>query len=238
MTDSYAENRMPSATHPNRRPYNRLLYDINDRELIRLQRCFRGTLYDLGCGEAPYRDWFLQHARSYVGVDWSSSAHHLQADIIADLNGPLPIEDGAADSVVSLSVLEHLREPQMMISEAFRILKPGGGIVAQVPFIWGVHEAPHDYFRFTRYGLEHLFATAGFVDIHVTSTTGFWVTSLLRLNYQSRKLLRGPRLYRQLMHAALRVAWISGECLAPLMDKHWKCDSDTAGYWIVGRRPS
>jgi hypothetical protein len=53
------------------------------------------------------------------GVDWSGTLHELKADILADLNEPLPIEDQVADTVVSLSVLEHLREPQTMLNEAF-----------------------------------------------------------------------------------------------------------------------
>jgi ubiquinone/menaquinone biosynthesis C-methylase UbiE len=81
----------------------------------------------LGAGESPYKTFFLQHAKKYVAVDWAGSLHNTKADIAADLNKPLPIESAVADTVVSLSVMEHLCEPQTMLNEAFRILKPGGG---------------------------------------------------------------------------------------------------------------
>ena len=46
-----------------------------------------------------------------IGVDWSLSIHNLKADIVADLNKLLPIENAVADTIISLSVMEHLYEP-------------------------------------------------------------------------------------------------------------------------------
>ena len=116
-----------SQAHPNRRSHNWLIYDIGDAWLTRFKDHCKGHLYDLGCGEMPYKDWLLNYADTYTGVDWGSSLHDLKADILADLNEPLPIENEVADTVISLSVMEHLREPQVFLSEANRILKPGGG---------------------------------------------------------------------------------------------------------------
>lgn len=117
----------PSLKHRNRGAHNWLNYNCVDRFLVANTNHFNGVLYDLGCGEATYRDWFLRYVDTYVGIHWSQSPHDIKADIIARLNGPLPVDDAAADKVVSLSVLEHIREPQLMLNEAFRILKPGGG---------------------------------------------------------------------------------------------------------------
>ena len=113
-------------SHPNLKYHNWLIYKANDHFLQKNAARLRGRLYDLGCGEAPYRDLFMHYAEEYVGVDWSDSYHKTEADIIADLNKPLPIESDVADTVVSLSVLEHLYNPQLMLCEAFRILKRGG----------------------------------------------------------------------------------------------------------------
>ena len=117
---------MISRNHSNRRSHNWLIYDIGDLFLQKNTSHYKGVLYDLGSGESPYSDFFLQYAETYIAVDWSGSFHATKADIAADLNKPLPIESEVADTVVSLSVLEHLCEPQMMLNEAFRILKPGG----------------------------------------------------------------------------------------------------------------
>lgn len=226
-----------SLQHANRKAYNRLIYDAGDRFLQMFSSYFKGDLYDLGCGEMPYKYWFLQYADSYIGVDWSGTLHELKADIVADLNAPLPIKDRVADTVVSLSVMEHLREPQNMISEAFRILKSGGSMILQVPFMWWVHEAPYDYYRYTRYGLEYMFEKAGFTDVQVLPQTGFWVMWTLKFNYQSTRLIRGPWLLRKLMTALLRVIWEIDQRVAPWLDKCWKCEEETAGYFVVAKKP-
>ena len=94
-----------SQKHPNRQPHNWLIYDVNDQWLEKYIHMYEGTIYDLGCGESPYREWFLNYASSYLGVDWSDSFHNLSADIQADLNQMLPIESEVADTVVSFSVI-------------------------------------------------------------------------------------------------------------------------------------
>lgn len=162
-----------SKNHSNRNPHNWLFYDIGDEWLERLKGNIKGNLYDLGCGEMPFKHWALQYANQYTGVDWGSSLHELKADILANLNEPLPIDNEVADTVLSLSVMEHLCEPQLFLNEAYRILKPGGAIILQVPFMWWVHEAPHDYYRYTRYGLRYMFEKSGFIDVQVFPQTGF-----------------------------------------------------------------
>jgi len=237
MADCGMVPRRPSEFHPNRTLENWLLYDSGDEALVRLRDHLKGAVYDLGCGEMPYREWVLQFADRYVGVDWSDTLHELKADIIADLNDRLPIEDRVADSVISFSVLEHLREPETMLNEAYRLLKPGGAIVLQVPFMWWVHEAPHDYFRFTRYGLEHLFRKAGFVEVEIIANTGFWVMWVTKFNYQTRRLIRGPRLLRVGITAILWLVWIMDQITARWLDKYWKCEEETAGYTVSARKP-
>ena len=118
---------MISGKHKNRLLHNWLAYDISDRLLIKSIPLYKGVLYDLGAGESPYKDFFLLHAEEYVAVDWSASYHDTKVDITADLNEPLPINAEVADTIVSISVLEHLCEPQLMLNEAFRILKEDGG---------------------------------------------------------------------------------------------------------------
>jgi len=49
--------------------------------------------------------------------------------------------------------------------------------------MWHVHEAPYDYFRYTRYGLEYLLNKNGFVHIEIKENTGFWQTFVLKFNF-------------------------------------------------------
>ena len=50
----------PTLDHSNRKAYNRLFYEIGDKNLVELRGYLRGHLYDLGCGEMAYRDWLLK----------------------------------------------------------------------------------------------------------------------------------------------------------------------------------
>lgn len=227
----------PPCGHSNRTPYNWLLYEISNQFLIKFSGFIKGTLYDLGCGDMPYRHWLLGFSDRYIGVDWSSSPHDLKADIVANLNDALPIEDRVADSVISLSVMEHLCEPQIFLGEAYRILKPGGAIILQVPFMWWVHEAPHDYFRYTRYGLEYMFEKAGFNAIQIYPQTSFWTTWILKFNYQSVRLITGPWPLRKLVAIFMHAIWAIDQRLAPWLDKHWPCEEETVGYFVVALKP-
>lgn len=227
---------MISSNHTNRKEHNWLIYDNSDQFLQNFTPFYKGVLYDLGCGASPYRDFFLTYVDKYVGVDWAGSFHDTRADISADMNKPLPIESAAADTVVSLSVMEHLCEPQTMLNEAHRILKPGGTIILQVPFMWWVHEAPYDYYRYTRFGLKYMFEKAGFTDVMVYPTTGFWVMWTLKFNYQSIQFIRGRWPIRKLMFILMRALWAIDQRMALWLDKHLPCEAETAGYYVVARK--
>ena len=217
---------------------NWLVLKINNQQIQSHLRDMKGVVYDLGCGTRPYELDILQYATSYVGVDWSNTLHGLRADKIADLNKPLPIPDTVADTVVSFQVLEHLSEPQCMLDEAFRILKPDGKLFLSVPFQWHVHEAPYDFFRFTRYGLGYLLKKSGFVDIQVDAVTGFWSMWFLKLNYQTLKLMRGPAPFRWLVNACLVPLWWLDQHLAELLDLIWpNGEAETAGYFVTASKP-
>lgn len=69
----------------------------------------------------------------------------------------LPFNPGSLALAISQEVLEHLPDPQETIREVHRVLRPGGLFYCQVPFIIGYHHGPHDYWRFTREGIEQLF---------------------------------------------------------------------------------
>ena len=65
-----------------------------------------------------------------------------------DLNTPLPIQDNTIDIVICLFVLLHIDNIKLLFSEIYRIVKKGGFFVGSVPFIYQIHAAPNDYFRF------------------------------------------------------------------------------------------
>jgi SAM-dependent methyltransferase len=210
--------------------------NVNDKVRGVLAR-FSGTIIDLGCGTRPFEADILLHAKQYIGLDWSNTLHGTHANVVADLNRPLPIADASADHVVSFEVIEHLAEPATMLGEAARILRSGGTLTLSAPFQWWIHEEPWDYQRFTRYGLHYQLHKAGFIDISIAPTSGFWSMWLLKFNYQTTRLIRGPRVLRIAIRAFLIPIWWINQTIAPWLDKLWPEERETAGYFVAARKP-
>ena len=129
---------------------------------------------DAGAGECIYRPLF--EGRRYVAIDrgvgdvkWD----YAKLDAVAELER-IPLKSGLVDLVLCTETLEHLPRPGRVLAELCRVLKPGGTIALSVPFLHPVHQAPHDYFRFTPYGLSHLFQEAGFKKVEVTAAGGYF----------------------------------------------------------------
>ena len=111
------------------------------------------------------------------------------------------------------------------------MLKPGGHLLLSAPHIWGLHEIPHDYFRFTCYGLQHLAERAGLEVLEVRPMAGYWVTAGARFCYYLRRFQR--RLFGPLMGPVYALI----QCTAWALDRLHRVDSDTWNYLLVARRP-
>jgi SAM-dependent methyltransferase len=77
-------------------------------------------------------------------------------DLVADAHDMPMVPSGSVDCVVSVSTLEHVRHPFKVVSELYRILKPGGLIYVNVPFIFPFHADPDDFYRFSCNGIKIL----------------------------------------------------------------------------------
>jgi len=122
---------------------------------------------DVGCGERPYADFF--EGAHYVGLNYGMD--DASPDIVGDAQ-QLPLESSCADIVFSTQVIEHVPNPEKLVREAFRVLKPRGVLLLTGPFYWPLHEEPHDFYRFTRYGFEHLLSSAGFEVVSIRGDAG------------------------------------------------------------------
>jgi SAM-dependent methyltransferase len=72
-------------------------------------------------------------------------------------------------------------QPAAVLAEAWRVLRPGGVLLLSAPFFWPLHEEPHDYYRYTRHGLQHLLEQAGFEAIHITPDCASLTTAVVVL---------------------------------------------------------
>lgn len=123
----------------------------------------RGALLDLGCGQVPLYGLYRGHVDSVTCVDWAASPHRtVHLDLQADLSQPLPLPDAGFDTLILSDVLEHVPEPQLLWHEMARLLRPGGRLLMNVPFLYGLHELPHDYGRYTSVALRRMALQAGF----------------------------------------------------------------------------
>lgn len=121
-----------------------------------------------------------------------------EVDVTGDIH-QMPIDDGSFDCVVCTGTLEHVRDPWQAVRELARVLRPGGVVHIDVPFMQGYHADPTDYWRFTLDGLRLL--CGGFEEIdagvHIGPTCGLiwvareWADSLTSNRYLSHLLLAG-----------------------------------------------
>ena len=121
-----------------------------------------GAILDVGCGTKPYQHLYTRQ-QSYLGLEVGSpQANHYSAADVYYSGGSLPFADCQFDSVVSNQVLEHVFTPEIFLAEIRRVLKPGGKFLVTVPFVWDEHEQPHDFARYSSFGLKALLERNGF----------------------------------------------------------------------------
>jgi SAM-dependent methyltransferase len=124
----------------------------------------------LDCG-AGFRNVEFPHVVNLEVVPYRST------DVLAD-GERLPFADASFDGVLSLAVLEHVRNPFAAAKELLRVLKPGGKLLAVVPFLQPVHAYPHHYFNMTADGLARLFEGELDVEAQLVPDSGLPIWSL------------------------------------------------------------
>jgi SAM-dependent methyltransferase len=184
---------------------------------------------DAGAGEGKFAGAFER--QRYTGLDlgigdtdWNYSG----LDALGDLER-LPFPDDCFDGCINIVTLEHVREPAAVVQELYRTLKPGGSILLVTPHEWEEHQQPHDYFRFTRFGMEYLLQKAGFTDLVIQPVGGYF-------RLLSRRLMNGLQFFPGLW--AIPAALLLGPpaLLLPLLDPLDRHRSFTLGYVCTARK--
>lgn len=184
-------------------------------------------LLDLGCGNMPYRELFSQKFKRHVGADIEGNE---EAELAILPDGRVPAPDESFDGVLSSQVLEHVAEPRLYLSEAYRLLRPGGSLILSTHGIWPYHPDPTDFWRWTKDGLVREITRAGFEVDEVHGVFGP-ESSALQL-WQDATYERLPRPLRP------AYTWFF-QTLIGLIERRNpdKLSHDASVYVVLARRP-
>ena len=140
-----------------------------------------GVVLDIGCGYMPYKSLVLappSRAERYIGLDLKDNIYQ-KPDLEWDGRN-IPLEDCSVDCALATEVFEHCQDPEIVMCESLRVLKPGGLLFFTVPFLWPLHNVPHDEYRFTPFALERHLRNSGFGQIKLKALGG-WDASLAQM---------------------------------------------------------
>lgn len=143
------------------------LKQLAHKSFKKYERYLNGNVLDIGAGLSPYHT-YLTNAK----ITSLDNNKKLKPDIVGSIYA-IPREEGTFNSIICTEVLEHIAEPSKAIKECYRVLKRNGYIYITTPFMWGLHYEPHDYYRYTKHGLEYLLTTNGFTVINIQPLGGF-----------------------------------------------------------------
>jgi SAM-dependent methyltransferase len=188
---------------------------------------------DAGSGEGQYRHHFAR--QRYCGVDLGvgdAAWDYSRIDALADLTA-LPFRAGTFDAAIHLVTIEHLKEPGCALAEIARTLATGGTLLIAAPHEWEVHQAPHDYFRYTCHGLAYLLEKAGFEVREMRAAGGYF-------RLLARRLLNGLQFFtggvRWLLFLPAAILLVPPALLLPLLDAFDRDRNFTLGYLCMARK--
>ncbi len=190
-------------------------------------------ILDAGAGEGQYAHYFAR--QRYCGVDLAvgdAAWDYSRLNVLADLTA-LPFRAGAFHTAINVVTLEHLPEPGRALAEIARTLEPGGRLLLAAPHEWEVHQAPHDYFRYTRYGLWYLLEQAGFEPVEIRAVGGYF-------RLVARRLLNGLQFFtggvRWLGFVPAAILLVPPALILPFLDALDRERNFTAGYICTARK--
>jgi len=159
----------------------------------------RGTVLNAGAGLRDVRH-LVDGTLVNQDLRWGPDDIRANIDIFSPLH-VIPRQDDAFDAILCIAVLEHVENPEDVVREFRRVLRPGGHVMASVPFLQPEHKVPTDFQRYTQDGLCRLFSHVGFEIISVVPLFSVYHT-LHWITYEWLHL-RNTTLYKALRLALL-----------------------------------
>jgi uncharacterized protein YbaR (Trm112 family) len=157
-------------------------------------------------------------------------------DLVGDAHN-IPLASNSVDSVICNAVLEHVVNAERVAEEMVRVLKPGGMLYAEMPFIFFFHGYPSDFRRFTREGVRRLFASLPGAEIGIAG--GPVSALLISANVVLEMFVpKRPRVLRKAVNGIYRLSTFWLKYLDSWLMKREDAHLLAAGFWIMGRKPA
>jgi len=192
----------------------------------------QGITLDIGGGSRASYNKIIRNRGTIHSLNISPE---FNPTFLADANKPWPINDSTYDNIISFNTLEHLWNDTFAVSEALRVLKPGGYFHIIVPFLYRVHGSPYDFHRHTHESWQLILEQNGIPSniqkieplVWDSMATAFSFLERTRLNiFKPLALLVG----------VLRCLNLKGDRLPVDVAVHWR--EWSLGYYISGKKPS
>lgn len=180
---------------------------------------------DVGCGEQPFRPFIESLGGRYVGLDVQQNEQgnvdfrtSISDDLPASVRSQLPFEVG-----LCTEVLEHVLDWGVAFRNLAGLIAPRGRLLVTCPFVYPLHEEPHDYWRPTLHALGSLAEQHGFQVLDLRRVGGPWevLATLLghtRLSSRDRSAKARLALRVALLGRGRLAAWLRRGRLQSLLD--------------------
>ena len=215
--------------------YNWLAHHKLIRALERARAHARGELLDMGCGSMPYAVLFEGRVTRYWATDLHGSpdAGGARPDAFARADAQ-PFRDGAFDTVLAMAMFSYMPEPQRMLAEVHRVLRPGGVLLLECEQMAPVYPFYPDYYRYTRAGATYVLEASGFEPLEFIAVGGLWARVGLSLIAPLNRINRGPT--RVLTELPVRLLYVVIQLVSEGLDRLCFDPAEVLSHVVVARR--
>lgn len=200
-------------------------------------------ILDAGAGDCQYKHLFRgmdYESADFCQVDKAYGAITHVCDLAA-----IPVPNDSYHLVLCTQVLEHVSNPKEIVAEFFRVLKPDGFLFASAPLFYEEHEIPYDFFRYTRFGLQHILDRVGFQITELRPLEGYFGALSYQLNMagnilssRSSEVFKGQGVIKSTVLRSLGPIFLGLAGMFGKMDLKHKVDIGICkNYVVIARKP-